>query len=73
MSSLRIIIIKGCIKENMSPAEDEYNKSLFEETVAAEFPEEDMRDKHFRDKVWRSQKLKLCRDHGNIFRTKNMP
>ena len=35
----------------MSPAEENYNKSLFEETVAADFPEEDMRDKHFRDKV----------------------
>ena len=40
----------------MSPAEEEYNKNLFEETLAAEFPGEDMRDKHFRDKVRRGQK-----------------
>ena len=43
----------------MSPAEEEYNKSLFEETLAAEFPEEDMKDKHFRDKVFCGQNEKF--------------
>ena len=39
------------MQDELTEEELEYNRILFEETLATEFPEEDMKDKHFRDKV----------------------
>ena len=36
---------------NLTDDEISHNKDLFEEKIANEFPEEDMLDKSFRDKV----------------------
>ena len=38
-------------QENMTDVEEEQNKKLYEEILATDFPEENMKDKNFRDKV----------------------
>ena len=35
----------------MTDVEEEQNKKLYEEILATDFPEENMKDKNFRDKV----------------------
>eukprot|EP00092_Neocalanus_flemingeri_P006818 GFUD01007362.1.p1 GENE.GFUD01007362.1~~GFUD01007362.1.p1 ORF type:complete len:318 (+),score=85.68 GFUD01007362.1:58-1011(+) len=37
-------------KENLTDRELEHNRTLFEETMGTKFPDEDMKDKQFRDK-----------------------
>ena len=57
----------------MSSAEEFSNQKLFKETLATEFPEEDMKDKHFRDKVGGA--WVVISHHSEIlpvFRTKNL-
>jgi len=60
-------------KDELTEEELEYNRILFEETLATEFPEEDMKDKHFRDKekdsalkVWILDVLDENEDNNNI-------
>jgi hypothetical protein len=48
------------MKEELSNEELDYNQNLYEETLALEFPDEDMKDKHFMDKVFRNESNTRC-------------
>ena len=58
------------IQENPTPDEVGFNEKLYEENMSAEFPENDMNDKDFRDKVIKIY-IKYF-DKKTFFRTKNL-
>ena len=59
------------LAQQLTEEEAAYNKQLYEEIIANEFPEEDMVDKAFRDKV---TALHSATDQSSvIFRTKSWP
>ena len=43
------------MQEEISNEELEHNKNLYEEALALEFPDEDMKDKDFRDNVFKTE------------------
>ena len=43
------------MQEELSNDELEHNKNLYEETLALEFPDEDMKEKQFMDKVYKTE------------------